>query len=254
MVALHLKAIKNFRDIYGKERKAGDEWIIHKGITDMHILDAYEELIQQIMITVLSVNQYCIVENPVDNKTGEQKYGIRVLYKGETKFFLQPGEEIVGGIKKMLILQEDEAVLLKAREKFHCEHTKKTYGPGETWMIRGPIELTPAIEYDVIENRKAIPLSENEGVYVRDLKTGEVSLVRGPKTFLLGENQSFWEKRMEPEVERLLSTTGYIPLTEDARGTRGQYVVAPIKKERDFTKAVTYKAPHNAAVQLFDYK
>lgn len=142
------------------------------------------------------------------------------MKKGEDKFFLRPGEEIVGGIKKVMVLQEDEAVLLKAREVYKCAITKKAYGPGQTWMIRGPIDLPPAIEFEVVQNRKAIPLSENEGVYVRDLKSGEVSLVRGPKTFLLGENEAFWEKIMEPEVERLLTTSnqGFIPLQADDKG------------------------------------
>ena len=44
LVALHLRALQNYRDWYGNERKAGDEWVIHKGITDTHILDAYEQL------------------------------------------------------------------------------------------------------------------------------------------------------------------------------------------------------------------
>lgn len=105
-----------------------------------------------------------------------------------------------------MVLQEDEAVLLKAREKYECTISNKVYGPGETWMIRGPIDLTPAIQYEIVEARKAIPLSENEGVYVRNVKSGEVKLVRGPKTFLLGDDERFWEKIMEPEVEKLLLT------------------------------------------------
>jgi len=53
---------------------------------------------------------------------------------------LQPGEQLTAdGIKKMIVLQEDEAVLLKAVEKYSCKHTEKTYKPGETWMIKGPL-------------------------------------------------------------------------------------------------------------------
>ena len=113
------------------------------------------------------------------------------------------------------MLQEDDAVLLKAREPYKCLQSGKEYGPGQTWMIRGPIDLTPAIQYEIVETRKAIPLSENEGVYVRDLKSGEVKLVRGPNTFLLGEHESFWQKIMEPDVERLLTSQnqGYVPMS-----------------------------------------
>ncbi len=116
-------------------------------------------------------------------------------------------------------------------------------------MIRGPIDLPPAIEYEIVEDRKAIPLSENEGIYVRDLHTGEVSLIRGPCTFLLGEHQSFWEKIMDPEVEKLLRTSGqgYVPSQLDAKGNL-VYNAGQVAIKRDYTRAVTFKAPHNAAV------
>ena len=42
-------------------------------------------------------------------------------------------------------------------------------------MIRGPTENIPPVEVEVVTKRKAIPLDENEGVYVRDTKTGKVS-------------------------------------------------------------------------------
>ena len=89
-------------------------------------------------------------------------------------------------------------------------------------MIRGPLDLIPPIEVEIVERRKAIPLSENEGVYVRDLKSGEVKLVRGPTTYLLEENESFWEKIMSNEVERLLtqSNQGYVPMQVDDKGNQ----------------------------------
>ena len=43
--ALHIKALKNFTDAHGKQRKAGEEWLIDKKITDVHIIDANEELV-----------------------------------------------------------------------------------------------------------------------------------------------------------------------------------------------------------------
>lgn len=41
-------------------------------------------------------------------------------------------------------------------------------------MIRGPLEYVPPVEVEVVTKRKAIPLDENEGIYVRDIKTGKV--------------------------------------------------------------------------------
>ena len=43
-------------------------------------------------------------------------------------------------------------------------------------MIRGPLEYVPPVEVDVVTKRKAIPLDENEGIYVRHIKSGKVSV------------------------------------------------------------------------------
>jgi len=43
--ALHLKALRNFTDAHANKRKAGEEWLIDKKTTDVHIIDAHEELV-----------------------------------------------------------------------------------------------------------------------------------------------------------------------------------------------------------------
>jgi major vault protein len=56
--------------------------------------------------------------------------------------------------------------------------------PGDRWMIRGPTEYVPPVEVEVVTRRTAIPLDENEGVYIRDVKTGRVRAVIG-QTYML---------------------------------------------------------------------
>lgn len=46
--------------------------------------------------------------------------------------------------------------------------------PGDRWMLRGPLEYVPPATVEVVLKRQAIPLDENEGIYVRDIKTGKV--------------------------------------------------------------------------------
>ena len=62
--------------------------------------------------------------------------------------------------------------------------------------------------------RKAIPLDANEGVYVRDLTSGQVRAVIG-KTYMLKANEELWEKELPAEVEGLLEVqklgNTYIP-------------------------------------------
>ena len=70
--------------------------------------------------------------------------------------------------------------------------------PGDRWMIRGPLEYVPPVEVEVATKRKAIPLDENEGIYVRDIKTGKVRKIfsrmcvkkcpSGPQLELVGAN------------------------------------------------------------------
>ena len=44
-------------------------------------------------------------------------------------------------------------------------------------MIRGPAEYVPPVEVEVVMKRTAMPLDENEGIYVRDVKTGKVCIL-----------------------------------------------------------------------------
>lgn len=44
-------------------------------------------------------------------------------------------------------------------------------------MIKGPVEYIPPIEVEIVTKRYAIALDENEGIYVRNIKTGQVILI-----------------------------------------------------------------------------
>ena len=115
-------------------------------------------------------------------------------------------------------------------------------------MIRGPCEYVPPVEVEVVNRRKAIPLDANEGVYVRDIRTGQVRAEVG-NTYMLTQDEELWEKTLPPVVEDLI-TQGKDPLAD--RSDRGGS--SDKKKSRDKTKVITFRVPHNAAVQIYDYK
>jgi len=115
-------------------------------------------------------------------------------------------------------------------------------------MIRGPVEYVPPVEVEVVTKRTAIPLDENEGIYVRNVKTGKVREVTG-ETYMLNQDEELWEKELPPAVESLLALEKD-PLAD--RGFRGKD--QPQGKSRDKTKVVNLRVPHNAAVQIYDYK
>jgi major vault protein len=46
-------------------------------------------------------------------------------------------------------------------------------------MKLGPCDYIPPIEGTVIEQSRSFPLDKNEGIYVRDKKTGVVKMISG---------------------------------------------------------------------------
>lgn len=53
-------------------------------------------------------------------------------------------------------------------------------------MLRGPIEYVPPASVEVVLKQRAIPLDENEGIYVRDIKTGKVCRVQNQREGSVG--------------------------------------------------------------------
>jgi len=234
--ALHLRATRTFIDVFGKQRKAGEEWLVTIQDAETHIPDVYEEVVGEVKITSLTNRQYCVVVDPWKN--GKLQLGQKELRKGEVSFFLQPGERLEAGIQNVFVLSEEEALLLRAKENF-VDETKKERKAGDRWMLYGPADFVPPVEVEIVEKRKAIPLDENEGIYVRDIKTGKVRAVSG-ESYMLKPNEELWKKELPKIVEDLLTVQR--TADDDASG------------ERDKTRVVTYRAPHNSAVQIYDYK
>ncbi|XP_035690266.1 major vault protein-like isoform X1 [Branchiostoma floridae] len=322
--ALHMRALRTFKDFKNQTRKSGEEWLITMQDTETHIPDVYEEVVGVINITTLSNREYAVIVDPV-GEDGKPQLGQRKLVKGEKSFFLQPGETLEDGIQPMYILEEDEGLILKANEAFkdmdanddeEAEEVSSEPGakktlqkdgverkPGDRWMIRGPKEYVPPVEVTVVMKRKAIPLDENEGIYIRNIKTGKVRAVCG-QTYMLDQDEESWAKQLPPAVESLLTQNLVLDSGRPAFGSmmnicpdlgeiqqevqvqkqqRSQPRFRPAEvgmavqaysnvgidpladrsdrgprprpdQPRDKTKVVTFRVPHNAAVQIYDYK
>jgi major vault protein len=234
--ALHLRATNTFTDCFKKQRRAGDEWLVTLKDCETHIPDVYEQVVGVVKITTLTNRQFANVLDPV-GADGKPSLGRRELRVGEVSFFLQPGERLESGIQNVYVLGEDEALLLRARES---HGTKKA---GDKWMVTGPCDFIPNVEIDVVERRKSIPLDDNEGIYVRDTTTGTVRAVVG-ETYMLKADEELWQKILPETIETLLSRAA----TRDRKDTSSG------GSTRDPTRVVTYRVPHNAAVQVYDYK
>lgn len=148
------------------------------------------------------------------------QWGKKILEVGPKAFFLRPGEVLDGGVKQTYILEESEALLLKAEEAFSEETSGKKVErcAGDKWMVYGPCRYIPPVEVTLIETRESIPLDKNEGIYVRDTRNGSVRAVSG-QTYMLKAHEELWEMQLDETVEELLGFKG---------------------KRRDKTKLVTF--------------
>merc|ERR1711871_1027398 len=106
------------------------------------------------------------------------------------------------------------------------------------------------------ERRMAVPLDSNEGIYVRDLTSGQVRAVIG-KTYMLKANEELWEKELPLEVEELLEAqklgNTYVP-SSGINSTVKSMDMGKREYMRDKTKVVKFRVPHNCAIQLYNYK
>lgn len=133
-----MRASKNFTDVYGHKRVAGQEWLVTRHDAQIHIPDVFEEVVREVEAVSLNSLQYVVLLNPYDMDTSKNSWGMKKLIRGETFLFLYPGEKMEDGkIKDVEILGENEALLLQAVENFE-ESKGKQRSSGERWMIRGP--------------------------------------------------------------------------------------------------------------------
>lgn len=68
------------------------------------------------------------------------------------------------------------------------------------------------------------------------------------QTYMLTQDEELWEKELPANVESLLAQSRD-PLAD--RSDRGRNFA---DAERDKTRVVSYRIPHNAAVQVYDYR
>ncbi len=253
--ALHLIAKRTYADIFGIERKAGDEWLVTLSDAETHIPDVYEQVVGEVKITTLGDREWCIVHDPI-GPDGKPQLGKREVRKGRTSFFLHPGESLEGGIQKVYVLGEQESLLLRASEAFAdtAVTPQQPRKPGDLWMIDGPADYIPPVQVEVVERRKAIPLDKNDGIYVRDVMTGDLRLVNGPQAYMLSPYEELWAKDLPDVVEDLLAHKAD-PVSERSIQMAGNVAAAPLRPvKRDRTRAVVFHVPQNAAVQIHDYK
>ena len=95
-------------------------------------------------------------------------------------------------------------------------------------MLYGPGRYIPSVEVEVIERRVKICLDKNEGIYVRDNKSGSLRAVIG-ESYMLKAHEDLFEMEIGESVEKLIKGN----LVYDANGKRLKY------------RLITYKVKYN---------
>ena len=230
---LRLRASQETTDCDGGRRRAGEEWLVTN--EGAYIPWIGEEVVKVVEHTTLGSRQYCVVCTHVMGDKPRRK-----ILKGPRSFFLHPGETLEDGIRDIHFLEANEAVDLVAREAF----TDETVTPavsrsvGDRWTVRGPAAVTPPAEAEVLREHSVIPLGPSEGVYVQNIRTGEVR-VEMEKPYLLTAEELLWSKELSPDAERLLA---------EYRRETGTGAA-----ERDKTRVVTYRVSDNQSAVVLNH-
>lgn len=227
-----LRARTQFTDVYEVKRNAGEIWNVSNTMASLHIVDVHEELVKTTKVTVLTSHQFCYINDPYCAEKKMNLTGTRVVRRGPCQFFLHPNETLKDlKIHDVFILTNRDAILVQAVQKSKDENGNQRL-PGETWMEYGPKSYVPPVEVNVLREVNQLALDKNEGIYVRDTKTGKISSIIG-QNYMLKPDEVLYELNLPKITKDLL----------DAEGV-----------ERPLSTVVTYKCPFNACVQVFNYK
>jgi len=246
--AIHVRALITFVDRFNIERKCGQRWLVTNEQCHSFIPSVNEKVEKNVNITTLTSRQYCVVVDPYDSDLNKNLRGQLRQIRGESSFFLHPNEKLQLGIQNVNVLQEEDGLILRCLTSFEDNSGDEVVyrKTGERWLIRGPMEYVPPVDVVIEKTVKAIPLDKNEGVYVQNVKTGKIRAVIG-ETYMMNEDEELWNKELAPLVEALLNLSsdfGKIPT--DLLAQQNSIV-------RDKSQVVTYRVPHNTAVQIYDF-
>lgn len=232
--SLLLRANFDFEDFYGEKRQAGEEWLISNSINNTHIIDVFETLVKIQKKIILKKDEYCIICNPYDENKKCNVMGTMKLVRGVDSFFLNPGESLQNDrVEKAHILDENEGFLVQAIESFVDEENVRRKA-GDKWMINGPLKFIPGVEFKIIEKRQKIPLDKNEGIYIRNIKTGKLFKHMG-SSYFLSPDEELWEKDLPENIERI-------------------YLRDQNLKNRIKSRIVSYRCPFNCIMQIYNLK
>ncbi|OAF70080.1 Major vault protein [Intoshia linei] len=244
---MYIECIKPFKN-NTKHKTKGDKWLITKKNCPYYILEGFEKSIKHISLEILEENEFCYIkkyDNAIISKGDNNR-----LVVGPKSFFLLPGEFIHGRIEKCTVLKSDQGVVLRAKNNYMDEKIKRV--AGEKWLIKGPCVYTPKKDVEIVTIRETHSMNENEGIYVRDLRTGQVRAISGT-SYMLTEYEELASKFMPAFIEACLYKNRWDEKGEEeskrtVQKSEDKYCV--IKRKNH--EIISYHVPQNSVVQLYE--
>jgi major vault protein len=258
--ALRLRALTAFTDERApggpRRREAGDEWLVRG--PGRYVPSAAVSVVSAEKARVLKETEYCVVLNPVDRTSGRIQEGRRKIVSGPDVFFLEPGEALEGDVRRKHVLSELQGLKLQALDDFSEPDEEGEFQlrkAGDTWIVRGPRTYVPNEKVLIHREIAALSLGQGEGLYVRDLRSGKVSLVQGPCQFMPEAHQELHEKRLSPDAEALLGLApAPTPAAVDGKEGKAPRQVAAPPERVDRTRAIVLRIEDNTAVLINDFE
>ncbi|RKH65752.1 hypothetical protein [Corallococcus aberystwythensis] len=255
--ALRLRALTAFMDTSvpdaPRRREAGDEWLVRG--PGRYVPGESVTVVSLEKARVLKETEYCVILNPVDRATGRVQEGRRKVVSGPDVFFLEPGEALEGDVRRKHVLSELQGLKLQALDDLSENEggEPRARKAGDTWIVRGPRTYVPSEKVLIHREISALSLGQGEGLYVRDLRSGKVSLIQGPCQFMPEAHQELHEKRLSPDAEALLGLTPPLPPPADAKEVRAPRLMIATEKG-DRTRAIVLRIEDNTAVLINDFE
>lgn len=148
---------------------------------------------------ILRDNEFVTVSNPFNKENERCMMGECEIRTGPAVMSLYPFETC-SEPKSAYVLKQGQGLKLQANEDIPESKRSVARKAGEMYIVPGPASYIPSKFELVKEIISAINVPQNQGVYVRDIRTSRLRLIEGPQSLLLGVNDELFKRFHKKEV------------------------------------------------------
>lgn len=165
------------------------------------VLRSNEQCLGEIAEAVIvEESYYGVIENPYSEEAGKCLLGEIDIRLGPCKLFLHYHERVA--VKRAKVLTAEQGLIVETTRD--CVVEGKECKAGDRRRVLGPCRFVPTKYERIAQNLTLQKLAHNEGIYVRNTTTGEVSMKIGACAFMLDVEEEFFVKEYSYEEAEAL--------------------------------------------------